>query len=56
MTLPEDNNQIFAGRYQTVLSSKEELKQLLEDKNCEEDYAVERTEYILLWICLLDEG
>jgi RecB family endonuclease NucS len=37
MTLPEDNNQIFASRYQTVLPSKEELKQLLEDKNLEID-------------------
>ena len=30
MMLPEDNNQIFAGRYQTVLPSKEELKKALE--------------------------
>ncbi len=30
MTLPEDNNQIFASKYQTVLPSKEELKKLLE--------------------------
>ncbi|MEI6823498.1 MAG: PDDEXK nuclease domain-containing protein [Bacteroidota bacterium] len=29
ITLPEDNQQIFASRYQTVLPSKEELKQLL---------------------------
>jgi len=28
--LPEDNNQIFAGRYMTVLPSKEELKKALE--------------------------
>lgn len=32
MTLPEDNNQIFASKYQTVLPSKEELKDLIEDK------------------------
>lgn len=29
MTLPEDNTQIFASKYQTVLPSKEELKKLL---------------------------
>lgn len=29
MTLPEDNNQIFASKYETVLPSKEELKKLL---------------------------
>lgn len=32
MTLPEDNNQIFASKYQTVLPSKDELKKLLEEK------------------------
>lgn len=26
MTLPEDNNQIFASKYQTVLPSEDELK------------------------------
>jgi predicted nuclease of restriction endonuclease-like (RecB) superfamily len=31
ITLPEDNRQIFASRYQTVLPSKEELKKLIED-------------------------
>ena len=31
-TLPEDNDQIFASRYQTVLPSREELKTLLENK------------------------
>ena len=31
MTLPEDNNQIFASKYQTVLPSKDELKKLLEE-------------------------
>ena len=30
MTLPEDNNQIFASKYLTVLPSKEELKKLVE--------------------------
>ena len=30
MTLPEDNNQIFASKYLTVLPSKEELKKLME--------------------------
>jgi len=32
MTLPEDNDSIFASRYQTVLPDKETLKQLLADK------------------------
>lgn len=31
MTLPEDNNQIFASKYQTVLPSKVELQKLLEE-------------------------
>lgn len=35
MTLPENNNQIFASKYETVLPSKEELQKLLEDKNFE---------------------
>lgn len=30
MTLPKDNNQIFASKYKTILPSKEELKKLLE--------------------------
>ena len=30
MMLPEENNQIFAGRCQTVLPSKEQLKKALE--------------------------
>ena len=30
MMLPEDNDQIFAGRYQTVLPSKEDLRKALE--------------------------
>lgn len=31
-TLPEKNEQIYASKYQTVLPSKETLKQLIEDK------------------------
>ncbi len=30
MTLPKDNKQIFASKYQTILPSKEELKRLLD--------------------------
>ena len=30
-TLPEDNEQIFASKYQTVLPTKEELKKLLQN-------------------------
>jgi hypothetical protein len=30
MMLPEENNQIFAARYQTILPSKEELRKALE--------------------------
>ncbi|MDR3294441.1 MAG: hypothetical protein LBT26_01240 [Clostridiales Family XIII bacterium] len=30
MMLPEENDQIFAARYQTVLPSKEELRKALE--------------------------
>jgi len=37
MTLPENNTQIFASKYQTVLPSKEELKRLLEEQNNELD-------------------
>ena len=33
ITLPENNEQIFASKYQTVLPSKEELKKLIENKN-----------------------
>lgn len=33
ITLPEDNNQIFASRYQTILPSKEELKLLISGKD-----------------------
>jgi predicted nuclease of restriction endonuclease-like (RecB) superfamily len=32
ITLPKDNNQIFASKYQTVLPSKEELKQLIKEQ------------------------
>lgn len=32
ITLPEDNKQIFASKYQTILPSKEELKKLIERK------------------------
>lgn len=35
MTLPENNTQIFASRYQTVLPSKEALKKLLEEQSAE---------------------
>jgi hypothetical protein len=33
MTLPENNNQIFASRYETVLPSKEDLRKLLNSKD-----------------------
>jgi len=33
ITLPENNTTIFASQYQTVLPSKEELKQLIDNKN-----------------------
>lgn len=32
ITLPEDNKQIFASNYLTILPSKEELKKLIERK------------------------
>ncbi len=32
ITLPENNKQIFASKYKTVLPSKKELKQLIESK------------------------
>lgn len=35
MTLPEDNNQIFASKYETVLPSKSELQKLLDEQNTE---------------------
>lgn len=37
MTLPEDNSQIFASKYSTVLPSKEELQKLLEEQLSEEN-------------------
>jgi len=36
ITLPENNEQIFASKYQTVLPSKKDLKQLIENKEDEE--------------------
>ena len=36
MTLPENNEQIFASKYLTVLPSKEELKKLIENKDIDE--------------------
>ena len=35
MTLPENNSQIFASKYETVLPSKEVLKKLLEEQMSE---------------------
>lgn len=32
MTLPEENSQIFASKYETVLPSKEDLQKLLEEQ------------------------
>lgn len=32
ITLPENNEQIFASKYQTVLPSKKDLKKLIENK------------------------
>lgn len=36
ITLPENNERIFASKYQTVLPSKKELKELIENKEDEE--------------------
>jgi predicted nuclease of restriction endonuclease-like (RecB) superfamily len=36
ITLPENNEQIFASKYHTVLPSKKELKQLIENKEFRE--------------------
>ena len=36
MTLPKENNQIFASRYLTVLPDKEEFKRLLEERDLDE--------------------
>jgi len=32
-TLPENNNQIFASKYHTVLPSKEDLKSIIAEQN-----------------------
>ncbi len=37
MTLPEDNTQIFASKYETVLPSKEALQKLLEEQLADEN-------------------
>jgi len=37
MTLPEDNSQIFASKYQTVLPSKDELQKLLREHVKDDD-------------------
>ena len=37
MTLPENNSQIFASKYNTVLPSKEKLQKLLEEQLAEDD-------------------
>ena len=37
MTLPEDNTQIFASKYETVLPSKEALKKLLQEQMADEN-------------------
>jgi len=34
-TLPENNEQIFESKYKTVLPSKDELKSLLDERNCQ---------------------
>lgn len=33
ITLPKDNRQIFASKYQTILPSKDELRQLIDEKD-----------------------
>ena len=42
MTLPEDNAQIFASKYETVLPKKEDLKKLLEEQMSAEDEGTDR--------------
>jgi len=37
ITLPQNNNRLFATKYQTVLPSKEEFKHLIEKKNWESE-------------------
>jgi len=36
MTLPKDNNQIYASKYLTVLPDKEEFRRLLEEKSIDD--------------------
>ena len=36
MTLPEDNTQIFASKYETILPSKEALQKLMEEQMSDE--------------------
>ena len=38
MTLPEDNKQIFASKYETVLPSKEALQKLLKEQMEDDEY------------------
>ena len=42
MTLPEDNSQIFASKYETVLPSKEALQKLLQEQITDEDEGVDK--------------
>ena len=37
ITLPEDNTQIFASNYETILPSKEALQKLLEEQMLDEE-------------------
>lgn len=37
MTLPKDNSQIFASKYETVLPSKEALQKLLQEQITDTD-------------------
>ena len=37
ITLPEDNTQIFASKYETILPSKEALQKLLEEQMLDEE-------------------
>lgn len=37
MTLPENNTQIFASKYETFLPSKEDLRKLLEEHLSDEE-------------------
>lgn len=41
MTLPENNSQIFASKYETVLPKKEDLQRLLNEQMAEENGGVE---------------